>query len=358
MKILYKYLTKEISQVFLFFVASFFFVFVLIDYSIHARLFYQEQIPFGKMATYYLWQFSEKMEILFPLALLLTLIKILTTMNVRLELVAIQASGIAFKRFFRPFLYFACLITLFLYVNQEWFQPNSLFQLKNFEKSELKKLSPDLSSIYSLNLNDALLLYQHYNEKEKTFKNVFLVNNFDEIFRMELIEMKTHEMVGKNGDYLLRNKATHAIEKKESFETKTFPLLDVDEKQLLQINVPIQAQSLSQLQKKISSQKLFSPFHKMSDKEAENISSFSYKLFMPLLPILVTLFPLYFCVQYTRRLPIFLLFAVSLFAFFVLFIVINSCLILSKHQVVPPFLSFFVLFSTLFSLVGYRYAKL
>lgn len=358
MKLINRYLFKEILLFFLFFIASFYFLYVLIDYSMHLKLFHQEKLSYIKIGSYYLWQFTQRIDILFPLALMIASIKILTTMNLRLELVALLASGIPFKQLFRPFLWIACGVSLFLYFNQQWFQPYSFSYIKNFEQNYLKKKDDFSSPVYSLHLpNNVLLLYQNFDQEKKEFKNVFLVTNLDDICRIETLTITEKGMLGRKVDRLSR-KSSGEIAKKESLESELFPKMEINEKTLFNETKVTRAQSMFELVKKIPKHSFGAIFKKINDKDAENLSYFSYKLFLPLLSLLAVIAPAPFCIRYSRKIPLIFIFAGALFSIFAFFILINSCLVLSIHQILPPFWGICIPFLLLFSFFGYRHAKL
>lgn len=357
MRTFYKYLTKEIILLTFFLLLSLFFLYALIDYSIHLKTFNQERLGFGTIAFYYLWQFIQRLDILFPLSLMLATIKILTTMNQKCELVALFASGVSFKRVFKPFFWIACIVIVFTYMNFEYLQPTSYSNIQNFEKKHFKKKDEFSSPVFSYTLpNDTLLLYQHFDSQQKVFSNVFLVVSCDEIYRMKTLILEKERSIGKEVDILIRNKNME-MTKQESLETHIFSKIEIEEKKLSEKMTSARMQSMTELSNKLSF-KAMGFFNKMSDKEAEVATYFSYKLFIPLLALLAVLAPTSFCIQSNRKLPLFLIYSSFLFGILSFFTLINSTLILSTHQILPPFWAICAIFLAFFTYFGFRYAKL
>src|SRR5579862_8822250 len=94
-----RYLFREILKVFFLFLGCFFFLYSILDYSLHMQDFLvDKKIHFSHLLIYYSYQFIKRADMLIPLALLIATLKVLFTINARGELVALQASGIPTKR--------------------------------------------------------------------------------------------------------------------------------------------------------------------------------------------------------------------------------------------------------------------
>lgn len=102
------HLIKEMIKVFVLFVFAFYFLYILIDYSIHMKTF--AKAPFHVMISYYLCHFVKRADLILPFALLLSTTKVLTTLNINNELVAMLASGSSLRSLMRPFMALALFI--------------------------------------------------------------------------------------------------------------------------------------------------------------------------------------------------------------------------------------------------------
>ncbi|MCX6991210.1 MAG: LptF/LptG family permease, partial [Chlamydiae bacterium] len=97
-KIWQRYFFIELCKVFFFFLVSFFFLYSLIDYTTHAGDFVTDgKFQSKNLLFYYGFQFIKRAYLLLPLALLISTIKVLCSMNASRELVALQSSGVKLK---------------------------------------------------------------------------------------------------------------------------------------------------------------------------------------------------------------------------------------------------------------------
>lgn len=358
MRLINRYLYKEILTLFSFILLACFFLYALFDYSLHIKQFHQDKLPGFEIVVYYFAQFSERIDILVPLSLMITTIKVLTSMNQKFELVALLSSGLSFKKIVRPFILTSLMLMAFSYLNFQYLHPLAFTSVKAFEKRYLKNKHGGQAPLYSLTLpNNALLLFQHFDPNTKLFSRLFLIENPDHIYKMDALALLDDKSEGKSVDLLYRNDAGE-ITKKSHLETFSFPKIEVDLKNLEKESIALRMQSLSWLYKKLLIGGFGRGFYKMSNKEASAMTYFSYKMFIPFLSLLAVVAPLSFATQYNRKLPLFLLYASFLFGLFSLFAFINACVILSLHQILTPFWTIAVALSICFFIFGFRYAKL
>ncbi|NGX55568.1 MAG: hypothetical protein KR126chlam2_01204, partial [Chlamydiae bacterium] len=145
-----RYFLRELAKVFLLFIGCFYFLYVLIDYSAHTKTLHQEGLPFFQVILYYLCQFTKRCDILIPIALMISSIKVLSSLNVRNEITAMVSCGIPTKTLLRPFFTIAFVSIAFLFLNFQYIQPLSLNHLNLFEDNFFKESSKDSSSVNHL----------------------------------------------------------------------------------------------------------------------------------------------------------------------------------------------------------------
>lgn len=358
-KIWERYLFKEIGKIFLLLIASFYFFYVLVDYSVHTKSFHQESLSFFDVILYYLCQFSKQAGLLVPVALMIASIKVLTTMNVRGEIVALAVAGIALKRLVRPLLIFAGICSALLYLNIQLLQPRALAPLHQFEEQNFKGRAHDMRSlVHSLVLQDhSLLLYQKFDQEHQAFFDAYWVENSDRLYRIKNLYPFEKVPFGTTVDLLARN-ASGEIIRDASFDTLSFPEIRFDPKALFSAIHPPEWQSLSRLLSSIHWKQAGLYAGGMSDREAIAASHFLYKLTTPLICLLAILAPLPFCMRFARQLPVFFIYAFSLFGIIAFFTLINACLILGESQVIPPFWAILIPSFVSFVVCGWKYAKL
>lgn len=345
-----KYFLKELAKVLLLFIGGFFFLYVLIDYSAHTKTFHQEGIGFCDILLYYFFQFSKQADILIPIALLIATVKVLTTLNMRNEIVALLSGGIPVKKLMRPFFFAGILSALFLYLNFQFVQPRSLASLSAFEESYFKERSGQ-QPVGALPLADnSLLIYQKYDPATRSFFDAYWYKNHDLIYRIQQLYPDEKIPFGKNVDLLKREKGR--LNRTEVFETLAFPEIRFCSKSLFSAIHPPRSQSLTQLFSNLQWRSA------LTDKEAEAASIFFYKITIPLACLLVVFAPAPFCLRFGRSLPVFAIYALSLFGIITFFTFVNACVILGESQVVPPFWAVFTPLALFFGLFGWNYAKL
>ena len=139
------------------------------------------------------------------------------------------------------------------------------------------------------------------------------------------------------------------LEKTESFEIKIFSELPLTPDIAPQVFVPFERRPLSTLLRDAS----------YPSADAAGIQShLHYKLALPQLPFLIVLGLAPFAMQFSRKKPVFLLLALSLFGFIACTTLLDSLLILGENRVLPPWLALWFPLLFLFGLSIPRFAKL
>lgn len=353
-----RYYFYELMKIFILFMFSFYFLYVLIDYSLHTKVFQQEEVSYAKIGIYYACQFTKRAEILIPIALMISTIKVLTSANLRNEILALATSGVALKKILSPFFFAALLFATLLYLNMQWIHPFSLGHIDNFETSYFKnKTKEQQKGVNALTLEDnTLLIYQTYDQKERAFFDVFWLQECDRFFRIQLLFPGEKISVGKYVDTLVR-KETGEIVKVDSQKEVVFPQMHFDTKTLFSTVTPPAMQSLSQLARNLSWRQSLCGITKMNDREAENFSLLYLKLISPLACLLAIIGPAPFCLRFSRTLSVFMIYALSLFGMVTFYMLVNSSFILGQSQIFPPALSIIVPQLLMFTFLGWNYAK-
>lgn len=351
-----RYFLRELMKVFCLFIGSFYFVYVLIDYSVHTKDFQSDQITFQSLLIYYGCQFTKRADILIPVALLIATIKVLTTSTLRHEIVALAAGGISLKTILRPFIWAALAFSALLYLNFQWAQPFCLNQITTFEERIFKGDSKGKENlpVHSLVLQDgSLLIYQSYNPAKKTFFDTYWLRDTDHIFRIQ--SLMHHEKV-PYGTYVdtINRLPSGELMKVASYARCSFPQIQFDQKTLYSAAHPPRMQSISELAHTMGWKQV--GFKKMNDREAEAATFFYFKLLVPLVCLLAVLGPAPFCLRFSRTLPVYMIYALSLFGMIAFYTLLNACLILGQSQVIAP-LAAILLPQTALFVVLVRYAR-
>lgn len=346
------YLLKETIKVLLLFIFSFYFLYVLIDYSMHVKLF--TKVPLQALSSYYLCHFAKRADLILPLALLLATTKVLLTLNQNNELSAMLASGSSLKVLLRPLLLLALFISSLLYLNFETFEPRSIQILENIEDEYFidadKKVT--IRPVNHLPLDDSSkLVFHQYDSAKKLLKDVFWIQDGKHIIHMKSLNPYANPPQATYLTYLKRN-ARGFMEKYDSKVTAELTDLKIEYNNLFKTIIPIRSQSLSKLAKSLQQSKEKSDYH------TEVLANLNYKLSMPLLAFLVVIGPSRYCTRFSRHLPVFVIYCIAIFGLISYFTLINAAFILAENNVFNPVLTIWVPFLIIAGFLGKAFMKI
>lgn len=348
------YFIKELLKVFSLFIGSFYFLFILIDFSTHTKSLAAAS-PFS-IALYYLYQFSLRADILIPAALLISIIKVLVSFHIRNEIVALVTSGISLKRLMSPFLLVGLVSSLFLLFNFQFFLPHSLKKIQIFEDTHFNTHSAE-TPIHSITLkNNSVLLYQKFNPLTQAFFDCYWLKNSKELFRIKELYPYTASPIGHYVEQLVETET--GLERVEKWDTLAIPLIQFNQQDLFSAANPIKGQSLTQLFSHLPWKDRRLGLSSLSDRQAKALTFFLYKLTFPFLCLLVIIAPAPFCLRFERTLSVYMIYAFSLFGLISFFTFVNASVIMGESQVIHPFWAVLMPPGVMFTLFGIRYAKL
>lgn len=350
-----RYFLKEIIKIFSFFLFGFYGLYVLVDYSNHSHSFQNYHFTFIDIAIFYAYEFVTRMNVLVPFAVLIACIKTLCTLNTRNELVALMASGIRLKRILLPFVVFGFMCTAIVYFNTEVLQPQTVLYRKHFDQSraQAKQKKHERLFVQQLALEDgSSVVFQSYDNANERFLDAYWIRSIDDIYRIHYLFPYTTVPTGQGIEHLQRNPQMELVI--TEFETeKSFPEMVFNKKTLLDTVTPPSGQSLSTLKEKL-------PLNteQLSDKEAELLTTYYYKLALPWLCLLAVIAPAPFCVRFSRTLPVFFIYALGLFGLFAIYVIMDSAAVLAERQVIPPAIAIWGPFGVFFGIFGWRFLRL
>lgn len=333
-----RYLFSEILKVFLLFIISFYLLYILIDYSLHANHFAKiKTFCYSDIFYYYFYLIIKRLDIVLPLALVIALNKVLLKLNQNNELISLAVGGLNPRQILAPFFVVASVISMVVFLNFEYCIPHSLDYLERFENQYFKKKTLknyEKRSAYSLVLQDgSTLLFSCYHKKEQTFEDVFYLPDKNEIWKMKTLKLQVNGPEGFFVDHLVKNPENLLIQK-GSYEKKAFPHLVVDFSVRKKTALPFEHQSVSALRSLIKNNTSLYQAH------ASRIKTQLYiKLFTPFISFLVILCIAPFCMIFSRRLPILLLYAMSIFGLITFFTILDAAVILGENNYFPPLIA-------------------
>ncbi len=337
MKIWQRYLLREILKVFFLFLGCFFFLYALIDYSTHMQDFFADKrIQITHIAVYYFFHLIKRADLLIPLALLISTLKVLFSLNVRGELIALQSSGFPRKKILQPFFSVALVCALFNLASSEFLLPSTLNYLDRFRREHFKHRDSDhhKEPVHVLRLKDrSKIIYQIADPDKKTFRDVFWVRSSDEIWRMKSLSIDSENPIGFYVDHLQRNKDGN-FEKLESFEQFRFAKFRWQPDPTGKGYTPLENRRLSELFGMLVQKAKTTAY-----EYPQVLTHFLFKLAMPFLSVLVIAAGAPFCLRYSRNLPIFVTYAIALFGFVAFFALMDAAVILGENLVASPYLA-------------------
>jgi lipopolysaccharide export system permease protein len=331
MKLWERYFLKELSKLILLSLTCCYIIYSIMDYSLRSKLFTSSEMATGDLLIYYGWQFVTRFDLLLPLALMLSTIRVLTSLNVHSELVALLAGGLRIRRLMRPFFLTALFFTLLIYANYEWLYPIAATSIERFEDQYLHGSSGRKGSLNVIRLDDnSKLLYQHYDLSKQRLFDTFWVRSPDEIYRAKEIYPHATPPLGRYVDHLKRNgqgEYTCVNHNSElSFDEMAFNREDLFARLIPAVNL-----SLTKLWHLRPA-----PGQPSTDRDAQVETYLFKKLAMALLAMLVVLGPAPFCIQFGRRQPVFLIFGLSILCFVSFLTTMGAVEILGEEHVFSP----------------------
>ncbi len=336
-KIWERYIFKDLIKFFAFFLFSFFLLYFLADFSTHVHDFIKEgKISLSKIVTYYVHQFFKRMPLLLPLALLISTIKVLSSLNLHRELVALQSCGLTLKNILRPFLLLAFLCSAVGYINEEVIIPKIATYLDEAKqarsKNPLKQAKKRPFTILYLK-DSSKLVYQTFDKEKNAFFDVYWIRSFNDIWRMKYLSADPQKPLAEFVDHIARGESG-LLEKKESYEQCILPSLKWKSSELYKKQSASKYQKISKLTRSFIKGEGDS-FH----AKGESATYLFYKLMMPLMPFLILVGVSPYCVSYSRNPSTFLLYGISIFCFVVFFTLIDSLIIIGENQTAPPYVA-------------------
>ena len=352
-----RYFLKEILKVFSLFLFSFFFLYSLIDYSMHLQeILKNETLSLKGLFLYYGMLFSKRCDLLLPLSLLIASVKVLTSLNKRNELLALQTAGIPLHVLTRPFFFVSLLCVSLSYLNFELIAPKSLTYIDRFEKKHLKN-SPSKENVKGVVntlplIDGGRVIYQSYDPETKELFDLFWIKSSDHVIHMKTLSIGQTPPEGTFLDELERN-PEGKMEKVASFPSLELPDLHIDFSLEHQKNLSMENQSISELGMILLNQR--GAFTETLSAAATHLY---FKLVMPWLPVLVLIGVIPYCVPSSRSLSTFLIFALTIFGYIAFFTIMDGCIILGEMQVISPFWAIFALPLLFLFYFGFRFSKM
>ncbi len=331
-----RYFFREIIKTFLFFLFSFFFIYSLIEYSMRMDDFFKDHnLQIREVVLYYVNQFLKRLDFLLPMALLLSTIKVLTTLTTRSEWIVLQAAGLSSRKLLRPFFIVACGSSLLIYANFQFFLPPALRSIDDFRINHFhgSHMAQHRELIHLIPLKDnSKLIYQTHDAQNHRLFDVLWIKNINDIWRIKYLNADPTYPLAQCVDHIVRT-PSGILEKADSHDQILLHELKWHPRMARKGLAPFEQRSISELSHLLSQAKS-SPY------EIPKISTaLCFKLAVPLLSPLIVAALAPFCLVFSRQRHFFLLYAIALFSLFALYVLLDSLTILSDSGLISPLLA-------------------
>jgi lipopolysaccharide export LptBFGC system permease protein LptF len=329
MKTWEKYVFIKFSKLFLSFLFLFFILYVLIDYSLKVKSFSQSEHSIFTIVMHYIFHFSKRLSVLFPLTLMLASIRLLTQSNRNNELLALVTGGIPLWKVVRPMVTISCIVMAISYCNTQFFLPKALAYLEYNTEPNATFLST-ISSTHALpTKKGGTIVYQKYFPKKQEMFDVWWLKSSKELIRIKYLYPFELPPKGLFTDHLERSE-NEILEKTHSFSEEMFPSLEFDVDSLEIQSRPPEVLSLSEL--------LSFALKASITLQPVLWSWFWLKALLPIICLFAVLFPVRYCTRFERSLNLFLIYSISLFLLLTLFTLMDTALIIGEHGILPSYL--------------------
>ncbi|MGE3954244.1 MAG: LptF/LptG family permease [Parachlamydiales bacterium] len=343
MKLWQRYFFYETAKMVAFTTAALYLLFVVIDLSLHSKLL--GLVSGDQLLRYYLAQFSKRAALLLPFSLLIAGIKVLTTLTIRGETVALLSSGVPMRRLLSPLLLAATLVILSLYANEELLYPRATRAIERFEGHYLRHKGGE-PGLYQIALADGSTLLYAKREGDR-LHDLFWIRGPKEIVHIEELELGGSP-IGLNVDYLQRG-AQGALTLAKRAPRAPLEGLPLAHGKLPKPLAPPDQLPLLTLARQPRGH---------TDYGAELATTLHQKLAQPLICLLAILGPAPFCLSFSRQKAVFLIYALSIGLFLSLATLMDAAAILGTHHTLPPAVAIWSPLAALFALIGLRTVRL
>lgn len=352
-KIWERYIFFASLKAFLFFLACFYIIFIVIDFSTQSVRFYSDTTPaIVSLFIYYFCQFAKYIDIFFPLAFLFTIIKVFSDMNTKNELVALQTAGLSAKVLTRPLFYFAFILTACGYLNYEYSLPQSLVYISDFRKHYKKDAEKDKrrKKVHVLPLSDeSKLVYANPTATTEHLTDVYWLRE-NETWHFKTLDLTVTPPIGTFVDLFHRDENRHLI-KFASYDKLEAPEIklaeDAQESILPHDSRPLSHLAMHWWHEKFSSE----------DEKNEVLTYLNYRLAIPLFSLLILMTCVPYTMRFSRHIPLFFISSACLFAFVFFYTMIDAAFILAENQVFSPFTTIWLPFMIGFVFSSWNFAR-
>lgn len=204
MKIIDAYILKRYLATFFVMLILFIPIGIMIDVSEKVDKMIEREVPFDKIASYYVDFTFYFANFLFPIFLFLSVIWFTSKLANNTEIIAILSSGISFRRFLRPYLVGAAIVAVLAFFMGMFIVPSASQGYNEFRFKYLKKNVKDRETTNLFNqLNDNDYIYVSSFEPTNKIGYNFTLEHFEGTELKYKLSAKNIRWVEKDSVYRL-----------------------------------------------------------------------------------------------------------------------------------------------------------
>lgn len=338
--------------------AAFAFIYVVIDYSSHLKLFHGSHSHLGLrgFVLYYAAQIAIVIPMLLPFCVVVASARVLAASHSRFETVALLSAGVSKRRLLRPFLFLGLFAALFIYLDEQFFIPKASYYVEKIEESymKVKWKNKYVEGLQNMALEDGSnLLFKRYDVENERLKDVLWVRSIDELWRLDLFPLSGGLLTndGQTNRHFTRNE-NHALIRTDTLDSVAIPKIKLEELAVWTALVDPNNLSLMELGRR------YLQVDESDDKGAFIKTVFLYKMGIPWIGLLAFFAIAPGCFYFGRGSSVFLLYIAAIFGLVAFFIVLDSFVLLARQQMIAPLYALALPFLFLLSLALWRRQKI
>lgn len=334
-----RYYFRDAVKTALFFFASFAALYVLIDYSSHAKLFHGAEVSLGwsGFILYYTGQLAIILPLLLPFAVAVATLKVLLGAVSRYEAVALMAAGVPRRRLQAPLIWLCLAGAALLYIDEQFVIPPAARYIKHIEDSHAaeRRKGQYKEGVDNLPLGDgSTVLFRGYDASRGILLKALWLRTIDDIWWVDSFPLGGGTIeVDKSGEGRVRHflrDSNGALTAADSIEQAVIAPVRWDDPQVWVALTDPSDLSLSELWRRQPSEPL------KSDKETAIVTAFYYKIILPWISLFAALLLAPSCFIFSRGFRSFALYSFALFGVVVIIVCFDTTMLLAKRQLLSP----------------------
>ncbi len=221
MKVISKYILKEIIRIFLLCQLIFILLFLVIDFIQKINTFIKAEVPLTTTLAYFLYKIPFYSENMIPVATMISIIVVICLMKKNMEIMAMKASGMDILKVFMPVIFISIILSLFSFFLSESIIPFTNSRQNEIWEVQVKKHSPEgfygSTQIWYKSKNNIYWI-KYFDAKTKTMKGPTFYLFDDQFHLTEKIKGKTCQW--KNGVWEIKNAVIQKLKSDGTYSLK------------------------------------------------------------------------------------------------------------------------------------------